>query len=124
MTPMQAAAAAMDHPWRWGTHDCCASACSAFATLTGVDPMAPLRGLYATAEEARDLIEAQGGWVAMAEALARQAGLNAVAGRVGALGLAAGVWGRSLAFGVGPGLWAAKSRRGFVLLTEVERAWV
>jgi hypothetical protein len=125
MTPMEAAVAAMDHPWRWGTHDCCASACSAFAALRGVDPMAPLRGRYADVNGAARLIEEMGGWQEMAEDLASRAGLTRCESRPGVLGLATKgqLLGFSLVFCVGPGLWAGKTVRGMTLLTEVERAW-
>jgi len=124
MTEMDAAVAAMDHPWRWGTHDCCASACTAFAALRGVDPMAPLRGSYSTGWEASEMIEAWGGWEVMPGILAAMAGLRACEGGAGAIGLHWGAAGYSLVFGVGPGLWAGKSLRGISLVSAVERAWV
>lgn len=123
MSPLDAAARAMDHPWRWGTHDCCASACTAFALLRGFDPMAPLRGTYSSAEGAAALIEEHGGWEAMADALARRAALARVAGGAGALGLATGPWGFALVLGIGAGLWAGKTTRGFQLIDRVEMAW-
>lgn len=124
MTPFDAAIAAMDHPWRWGTHDCCASACTAFALVRGgLDPMLPLRGRYATAYEASELIEAWGGWQAMTEILAAMAGLRRCEGGAGAIGLHRGLTMHSLVFGVGPGLWAGKSLRGMTMVNKVEMAW-
>ncbi|NEX45180.1 DUF6950 family protein [Pseudotabrizicola algicola] len=124
MTPFDAALAAMEHPWRWGTHDCCASACSAFALLRGVDPMLPLRGCYASANEASELIEAWGGWESMTEILGAMAGLRPCAGGAGAIGLHRGGRSHSLVFGIGAGLWAGKSLRGMEVVKTVERAWI
>lgn len=123
MTALEAAIAAMDHPWRWGTHDCCAAACSAFAALRGFDPMLPLRGTYATGADAADMIEAWGGFEFMTERLAAMSGMRPCAGGPGAIGLAIGIAGPMLVFGVGPDLWAGKTLRGFTLLHRVERAW-
>lgn len=124
MTPFDAALAAMDHPWRWGTHDCCASACSAFFMLRGIDPMLPLRGSYSTGFEASELIDAWGGWEAMTALLGSMAGLRPCAGGAGAIGLHIGRLSPSLVFGIGPGLWASKSLRGMVTVTTVKGAWI
>lgn len=124
MTALEAALAAMDHPWRWGTHDCCAAASSAFLALNGIDPMMPLRGEYSSEAEAIALIEAWGGWEAMTASLADLAGLRQCQGAAGAIGLHksdAGQFG--LVFGIGSGKWAGKSARGMALVNSVERAW-
>src|SRR5690606_23486075 len=34
----------MLRPFEWGPCDCCSAACNVFASLWGVDPMAPVRG--------------------------------------------------------------------------------
>ena len=124
MTPMDAAIAAMDHPWRWGVYDCCASACTAFHLLHGIDPMGELRGAYGNAAEAEAAISARGGWEDMTDALAKAAGLNACAGRAGAIGLHQGPFWPSLVIGLGGDLWAGKTVRGWAVVRGVERAWI
>jgi hypothetical protein len=51
-----------DVPFAYGTNDCCTFAADAVQLIYGVDPMADLRGTYATAREAKeaigDLVEA------------------------------------------------------------------
>lgn len=84
---MTAICAAYDSPFEWGGSDCCGAACDAFALLTGIDPMAPLRGRYGDRRGARAAIRARGGWRAMCDALARDAGLVACAPGPGALAL-------------------------------------
>jgi hypothetical protein len=41
--------AALKRPFSWGDHDCCTFACNGIEAMTGVDPMAELRGRYSTA---------------------------------------------------------------------------
>ena len=43
-------------PFAWGTNDCCTFAADAVRLTYGVDPMADLRGTYASAREAKDAI--------------------------------------------------------------------
>lgn len=114
--------------WEWGVADCCTAACDVFAALHGVDPMAAIRGRYNTAIGAYRIIREWGGFPAMAEALARSAGLSVGAGAPGEIGLSApghagGPDGRALLICVQPGHWAGKSETGFTILPGAERCW-
>lgn len=51
----------MARPWAWGACDCCFFAGEWIFAATGRDPIAPYRGRYSTAIEARRLIVAAGG---------------------------------------------------------------
>jgi hypothetical protein len=110
-------------PFVWGVSDCCTAACDVFARLHGIDPMAPLRGRYASRAEAMALIRARGGWRAMADALAREAGLTRSGWAVGALGLAAGREGAALVVGLPCGSWAGKIDGGYATSRKVVAAW-
>lgn len=131
MTPAQVVAEVervMAARWKWGRADCCTSACDVFAALHGIDPMAPLRGRYASAVGAWRIIREWGGFPAMAEALARGAGLTVGRGLPGEIGLSApghagGPDGRALLVCVRPGQWAGKSEGGFTILPGAERCW-
>jgi len=57
-------------PFAWGEQDCCTLAADAVLAFTGVDPMAALRGSYASEAEAEAILAGQGG---LAELAARQA---------------------------------------------------
>lgn len=54
----------MSNAFRWGSRDCATLAADHVRALTGSDPMADLRGLYADARSAARLIAAEGGLVA------------------------------------------------------------
>lgn len=126
VTPAAVRAAALDimtaRRWVWGVSDCSAAACDVFARLHGVDPLAPLRGRYRTAAEAR---AAQGpDWAAVCRALAARAGLVERAEVPGALGLIRQAEGAALAVCIRPGLWVAKTPGGLTELTvEAECCW-
>lgn len=64
---------ASGRPFVWGTRDCCTFACDGILAMTGVDPMADLRGKYATAIGAARALKqfAGGGLVEAAEHIAR-----------------------------------------------------
>lgn len=47
-------------PFAWGYQDCCAFAAAAVEAMTGIDPMADLRG-YHSRETAEAILAAQGG---------------------------------------------------------------
>ncbi|WP_118138774.1 hypothetical protein [Oceanicella sp. SM1341] len=120
----------MDRPFAWGHADCCTAACDVFEALFGIDPMAELRGRYATAAGAMRIIAGEGGFAALAERLASTAGLapGQGGGTAGALGLSApgtatGPQGRALLVCIAPGAWAAKSEGGMSVLPGVERHW-
>lgn len=122
---MAVAMRVMDRPFDWGGCDCCTAACDVFAALHGVDPMARHRGAYEGARGAAVLIRSGGGWLAFADGVARDAGLVRTDEQApGHLGLTAKRAGhRSLAICVAPGWWAAKSKDGLALVTDVERVW-
>lgn len=58
-------AAVKAQPFAWVANDCCTFAAAAVQAMTGADPMAPLRGRYATAAGARRLITRAGGLQAL-----------------------------------------------------------
>ena len=128
LTPEDVLAAVMDvmsGPWVWGQRDCCAAACEVFRRLHGIDPMADLRGVAATREEADRIVSAYGGMEAMAARKLAEAGLVATDDpQPGDLGLSPErPEGRVLCICIEPGRWAAKTARGFALLGPAERAW-
>lgn len=49
-----------NEPFTWGAHDCATFAADGVVALTGADPLAGLRGAWASEEEANEVI-AQGG---------------------------------------------------------------
>ena len=121
-----AMAAVMDimrGPIVWGASDCSAAACDVFARLHGVDPMAPLRGLYRSERGAARLVRAYGGWIALCARLATQAGLRAGDGAPGELGLLCHDGRFSLAVCVGGGLWAGRIEGGFQTAGGVVQSW-
>lgn len=72
----EALAARADIPFVWGQHDCCTLACDIVELLTGVDPMASLRGRYHDEAGAEALLAEAGGLADLAARLAREAGLG------------------------------------------------
>jgi hypothetical protein len=68
---------ALQKPFQWGVNDCATLACDGALAVAGVDPMASLRGTYATEQGADAIISAAGGFAALAQQLADQAGLPA-----------------------------------------------
>jgi hypothetical protein len=112
----------MDRPWKWGEADCCTAACDVFLRLTGIDPMASLRGKYATRHEANTIIQAMGGFEAMAVTLAERAGLQPSDGRPGDLAVGCPSGGvESLVICVSPGVYAGKTRTGVVTIPSAKR---
>ncbi len=65
-----------EQPFIWGTHDCCTLAADAVLAMTGIDPMAALRGTYGGETEAEAILLAEGGLEATAARLAAAAGLG------------------------------------------------
>lgn len=122
---MGVVAAVMSRRWEWGVSDCCAAACDVFAALHGVDPMARLRGAYASRAEAEAMIESAGGLHALAEGLAAEARLTRVdeprPGDIGVGGREVAV-GRCLMIRLDRG-WAAKTPGGFAVVLRAEAAW-
>ena len=113
----------MGGPIVWGASDCCTAACDVFARLHGVDPMAPLRGLYTTEAGAIRLIRSRGGWVRMCRGLAVAAGLRAGDGAPGELGLLCNGGRFTLAVSVGAGLWAGRVEGGFATTAGMVESW-
>ena len=126
---MAAAREVMLVPWVWGEADCCTSVCDVVLRLFGVDPMADLRGAYGSRDEADAVVEAVGGFLALASQIATGAGFLPVSGPVwpGDVGVTApGVHQpdrRALAICAGVGAWVCKSPRGLTIVREVERCW-
>lgn len=124
VTPAAVMAIALDvmsAPWVWGWSDCSSAACDVFQRLHGVDPLAPLRGRYQSAAEAKAL---QGDdWPATCADLAARARLVASDGRTGDLGLVRGVHGLSLAICVKDGQWVGKTLGGMRTTRAAEYAW-
>ena len=114
----------MDRPWKWGEADCCTAACDVFHRLTGIDPMANLRGRYRTAIGARRMIRNFGGMAALASTQATRYGLHELAAPVpGAIGVVDTDAGDVLAVCISPGVWAAKTTHGFTSVSAVRRFW-
>ena len=110
--------------WQWGAADCCTAACDVHLRVFGVDPMAPLRGRYASRGGALRLIRAAGGLVALAGDLAARAGLRPLADDLpGALGVADMPGGQALLICLRPGLWAGKTPGGYATVTGVGAKW-
>lgn len=114
----EAVDAVMHGPWVWGSADCCTAACDVFRRLHGIDPMAPLRGCYATEAEAVALIRSYGGWRRMFAELRDLAGLRPGVGAAGEIGLVReGQY--SLAIGIGGGMWAGRIDGGYSTTSKV-----
>lgn len=62
----------------WGRFDCCLFAADAMSAVTGIDPAASWRGVYADARTASRLLARMGGLEATATAIARHHGWPAV----------------------------------------------
>jgi hypothetical protein len=120
---MAAVLQVMTGPIVWGRSDCCAAACDVFALLHGVDPMAPLRGVYTSEAQALRLIRARGGWVQMCEGLARAALLVPGTGAAGELGLLCLDGRFTLAVGVGGGMFAVRIEGGFATTAGQVASW-
>lgn len=113
----------MQGPFVWGAGDCCTSACDVFARLYGIDPMAPLRGRYASESQAMAMIRARGGWRRMTAQLADLAGLLPGVGGAGEIGLIKLPAGFALGVGVGGGQWAGRVDGGYQTVGNVVRSW-
>lgn len=126
VTPDSVEAAVVDlmaGPLVWGVSDCSAAACDVFARLHGVDPLAPVRGAYATEAGAARLIRRHGGWLALADRLARLAGLVPGVGAAGEIGLIAQGARLSLGIALGGGLWAGRIDGGYATTSGAKRSW-
>lgn len=123
MDVMAAVERRMGGALEWGVSDCTASACSVFADLHGIDPLAPLRGSYNGPVSAGRIIRAAGGMEALADDLARQAGLVRCCEVPGSIGLVRDGTALVAAICVARGVWAVKAQLGFGILKKVMVAW-
>jgi hypothetical protein len=114
----------MERPWKWGEADCCTAACDVFMRLTGIDPMASLRGVYTTRAGAVAMIRSLGGFEQMADTLAARAGLTATNGAPGDIAVGRLLDGRHvLTIGVAPGVFVGKSPSGMATVPHVTRCY-
>ena len=120
---VDAAAEIMCRPWKWGEADCFTAAGDLFLHLWGVDPVATLRGAYASRREAVAILRARGGLSETLRQAAEAAGLSAGTGAAGEIGVIS--WrGRAVtAVRVQPGLWVGKSFEGMALAPGEGRGW-
>lgn len=107
----------------WGSSDCCLFVCDGVAELTGTDPAARWRGLYASEKGARRLIRDNGGVVGLATLAFGLPVVPLLAGR-GDVVLVDTPNGEALALCVGDRL-AAQGADGieFLPLTLAKAAW-
>jgi len=109
--------AAAHRPFVWGTHDCCTLAADAVQALTGQDPMAPLRGRWASERQAAELLRLLGGLQpAVSAALQAEPTLPAMAQRGDVVLLAMG---NTQALGVCAGRWVAAAGPGGLAFVDL-----
>lgn len=113
----------MGGPLVYGSTDCFAGPCAAFAALHGVDPLAHLRGSYSGHLSASRIIWRHGGARRLADEIMTQAGLCVTGDVTGAIGVFRNGAEWSLAIGIEPGCWAAKLDSGFGFIAECRQAW-
>jgi hypothetical protein len=110
--------------WQWGAADCCTAASDVHLRVFGVDPMAPMRGRYASRGGALRLIRAAGGLESLVDGVVARAGLQrVVVDMPGALGVAAMPVGEALLICLRPGVWAGKTPGGYATLEKVGAKW-
>ena len=120
-------AAAFEHmraPFKWGLRSDCTAACTAFAAIHGIDPLARCADHYSTALGAARILRRAGGYLAwcretfdLPETPAPRAGDLVLIESADALGAA-------LAVCIRPGEFAAKSEAGLVVVkTLIRGAW-
>lgn len=114
--------------FRRGTHDCGTFAADWVRRVSGVDPAAPLRGLYSTPVEADRIIADAGGYAPLIDRLLAGSGWRRAASppRTGdlVLGLCAGHPEAALGICSGAGRVAFLTPRGLVIApATIEAAW-
>lgn len=111
-------------PFAWGSNDCATLAADAVLATTGADPMAALRGRWASEEEAGAVLQSMGGLAAAARrVLGRPLDVWQQAGR-GAV-VCANMQGQCI-LGVSLGaVWCAPGAAGLLFRScaEVRLAW-
>lgn len=114
----------MTRPFVWGVNDCVTSAGTAFALMTGEDPVREVRGKWKTKAEAYRLLLQRGGWIKGFSDLFLRAGLEPGRGGLASVGVT-GANGPGLVVLVRPGVWAGKSEKGMILKLDahVEACW-
>lgn len=120
---VDAAAEVMCRPWKWGEADCFTAAGDLFLRLWGVDPVATLRGAYASRREAVAILREHGGLAAALSRTAAAAGLAAGVGAPGEIGVIEWRAHAVTAIRVRPGLWAAKSLCGLAVVPGEGESW-
>lgn len=122
---VRAASRIMSRQWCWRDAFCAAAACDVFRELHGFDPMAEVRGSFATERGALRWVRARGGMTLAVGGVLEPQGFAACGAVPGALGLVPqpGPFGAVLAICIRPGAWAAKTETGLAVASEYEVAW-
>ncbi|SPR97344.1 DUF6950 family protein [Cupriavidus taiwanensis] len=112
-----------ERAFSWGDSDCCLFVCDAIEAMTGTDPGARWRGLYASEKGARRVLRDNGGVAGIATLVLGTAIPPALAGR-GDVVLVETPLGDALALSLG-GLIAAQGEVGieFLELKLAKAAW-
>jgi hypothetical protein len=103
----------MSTPFTWGTHDCCLFAADAVMAQTDTDPASGLRGTYASARDAMELLTELGGLPAVAARAG--AAIPALCAQVGDIGLVEHESRALLAVCAGP-VWLVPAEQGLAAL--------
>lgn len=106
-------AARIAAPFAWGTHDCCLFAADAVMVQSDIDPASGLRGTYASAREAMELLTELGGLPAVAARAG--APIPALCAQVGDIGLVEHDGRELLAVCAGP-VWLVPAELGLAAL--------
>ncbi|PVY81051.1 hypothetical protein C7414_102379 [Cupriavidus alkaliphilus] len=112
-----------ERAFSWGDSDCCLFVCDGVEAMTGADPGARWRGLYASEKGARRVLRDNGGVAGIATLVLGAAVPPALAGR-GDVVLIDTPHGEALALCLG-GLIAAQGQQGidFQPMTAAKAAW-
>lgn len=125
---LDAVEAVMVRGWEWGCADCAMAAGDVFLRLWGVDPMARLRGRWATALEAARVASEAGGMERLFHPEFEALGLAFSAETAGAIGLGhvpeTVFGGRAMMICIEPGAWAGKTERGFAVQSVNMEGWI
>ena len=122
---------AAGQPFAWGQHDCALAAATAVQAITGVDPMADIRGAYRDALSAMRMAErlsGGGGFEAALRAVCDRLGLQQIPPTLaqrGDIGLVTGADGRPVTAVWGGSAWLAPGADGMESLSarQATAAW-